>query len=71
MQTCKIQWIDKCGNPTPDNNPAVARVRCVARTEWHHGRQINFSASEWFPICEEHARQLGDPGMHIWEREDL
>jgi hypothetical protein len=26
-------------------------------------------ASEWFHICAEHAKQMGEPGMHIWEWE--
>jgi hypothetical protein len=26
---CEIKWIDQNGNPTPDTNPAVARVRTI------------------------------------------
>jgi hypothetical protein len=40
---CQIQSIDAQGNPTPDSNPAVARVRCKARVEQHHGRAIQSS----------------------------
>lgn len=71
MPTCQIQWIDGSGRPTPDSNPAVARVRTIARREWIGGRQIEFSQSDWYFVCEEHARRLSDPGMHIWEREEL
>lgn len=67
MPTCQIQWIDKQGNATPDNNLAIQRVRCVSRTEQHHGRAITFQASQWFYICAEHSKQLNDSGMHIWE----
>jgi hypothetical protein len=64
--TCKIQWIDKQGNATPDSNPAIGRVRTIDRHEQYHGRTIHFPASGWFPICAEHAKQLSEPGMHIW-----
>jgi hypothetical protein len=67
--TCQIQWIDAQGNPTPDSNPAIARVRTKERVEQFHGRAIRFSQSNWFHICTEHAKQLSDPGMHIWECE--
>jgi hypothetical protein len=66
---CQIQWIDAQGNPTPDTNPAIARVRTKARVEQHHGRAIRFEKSDWYCICAEHAKQLGEPGMHIWECE--
>ena len=68
---CQIKWIDKSGNPTPDDNPAIQRVRCKARIEQIGGRGIRFSESEWFPICAEHSARLNDPGMHIWECEAL
>ena len=65
--TCKIRWIDDKGNPTDDNNAAIGIVRTIDRYEWHHGRQLHFPASDWFPICAEHARQLSEPEMWIWE----
>jgi hypothetical protein len=65
--TCKIRWIDDNGNPMPDTNPAIGIVRTIDRREWIGGRLIHFTASEWFPICAEHAKQLNEPGMHIWE----
>jgi len=69
VTTCCIKWIDANGNPTPDTNPAIGRARTVARVEQIHGRGVRFEASDWFPICAEHAKHLRDPGMHIWEFE--
>jgi hypothetical protein len=65
--TCQIQWIDANGNPTPDNNPAIQRVRTIARDEIVSGRKVHFDASRWFCICAKHSKQLSEPGMHIWE----
>jgi hypothetical protein len=70
-QLCEIEWVDSNGQPTPDMNPAVCRVRCKARVEQHHGRAIEFSESKWFACCAKHAERLSDPGMHIWECEPL
>ena len=70
-ETCKIQWVDNHGNPTPDLNPAIGYVRTKSRHEMHHGRSIHFSASQWFPICAEHAKRLNEPGMEIWRFETL
>lgn len=67
--TCQIPWIDVQGNPTPDSNPAVARARPKAPVEQYHGRAIQFDQSQWFYICAEHAKQLSEPGMEIWECE--
>ena len=64
---CKIKWIDAQGNPTPDDNDAILLVRTKARVQQFHGRALTFSQSEWFPICACHAKQLNNPGMHIWE----
>lgn len=68
---CAIKWIDKSGQPTPDDNDAVMLVRTVDRVQQIGGRGIRFAASQWFPICECHAKQLSDPGMHIWECKSL
>lgn len=68
---CQIQWIDAQGNPTPDTNPAVARVRCKAYDKMLHGRMLHFTQSEWFNICAEHAKQMSEPGMEIWECEPI
>ena len=70
-QTCTIRWINAAGHPTDDTNPSVCRVRTIDRHEWIAGRQIHFTASEWFPCCAEHAKQLHAPGMHIWECQPL
>lgn len=64
--TCKIRWIDSQGLPTDDSNPAIGRVMLPARVQQFHGRALSFSASEWFPICAEHAKQLDNPGMEHW-----
>jgi hypothetical protein len=69
--TCEIRWIDAKGNPTPDKNPAIARVRTKDRYQQFHGSAIKFTQSEWFYICAEHAKRLSDPGMEIWEYEPL
>lgn len=68
---CEIKWIDKEGNPTPDNNPAIMLVRTRARVQQFHGRALQFSESPWFPICACHAKQLSEPGMEIWECKEL
>ncbi len=79
MTICKIQWIDARGKLTPDENPAI--MECRTKDRWSHidyfrssypeGRTIHFDASEWFPICEHHAKKLSDEGMHIWETRPL
>jgi hypothetical protein len=33
MATCQIKWIDARGNPTPDTNEAVQRVRTIDRVQ--------------------------------------
>lgn len=68
---CTIKWVDKKGNPTPDDNEAIMLVRCKGRVEQHHGRTLTFEQSEWFPICACHAKQLSEPGMHIWESKKI
>jgi hypothetical protein len=65
MCKCTIQWI-KHGKPTPDNNPAIGRVRTIDRFEQIDGRGVHFPASDWYPICKEHAERLNEKGMHIW-----
>lgn len=46
---CTIQWIDADGEPTPDNNEAVALVRCTDT--------INCSGKK-HPICQHHLKRL-------------
>ena len=33
LPVCQIRWIDAQGNPTPDTNPAIGRVRCKGRDQ--------------------------------------
>jgi hypothetical protein len=35
------------------------------------GREVHFDATKWFAICAEHAKQLSQPGMEMWEFEPL
>jgi hypothetical protein len=67
--TCKIQWIDDKGTPTPDENPAIGEVRVEAYREPYPtavNGYIDHPTSEWFPICADHARRLSDRGMGHW-----
>jgi hypothetical protein len=68
--TCQIQWIDQHGQPTPDTNPSIGRVRTKDRfSQVTPTRCVHMSASQWFHICAEHAKQMHKPGMEIWESE--
>jgi hypothetical protein len=69
LPVCQIRWIDAQGNPTPDTNPAIGRVRCKGRDQIIAGPMVHFTTSEWFHICAEHAAQMSKPGMEIWEWE--
>jgi len=75
MTTCKIQWIDKKGVPTPDANPAIGRVRVEAYREPYPSAvngYIDYPTSEWFPICQHHRdRMLSMRGMQHWTFEPL
>jgi hypothetical protein len=51
MCKCKIQWIDRNGTPTPDDNDAVAMATCYDPSTF--GKE----GSESFPICLAHAEQ--------------
>lgn len=68
-RTCKIQWIDAHGNPTPDSNPAIGECWVVEHVHQIAGRGVRLPESERYPICHEHARQLDAPGMHHWRFE--
>jgi len=71
-ETCRIQWCDAKGNATPDNNIAVGRVRRPARVVQIAGRSVPVEASQWFPICADHAAQLQEPNiLEQWEFEPL
>lgn len=66
---CEIKWIDDKGNPTPDDNLPIGRVRCKM-FDWRMGvKQSTFIWSRWFTICENHAKRLSDAEMDIWEFE--
>ena len=72
---CDIQWINDKGEPTPDDNPPIGRVRCkmytyegfnCIRKPWVEG---DYTA--WFSICAEHVKVLNRPDMADWELEPL
>jgi hypothetical protein len=69
--TCKIQWISDDGKPTPDDNPAIGCVRRVGYREPYAAALngfIEYTTTEWFPICEHHrARMQTMRGMQYWE----
>ena len=72
MRTCEIQWVELrgTGEPTPDQSPAVGRVRLGAHTVWGRGDEhVWMEASRWFAICVAHARRMTEPGMEHWEWE--
>ena len=71
MPKCEIQWVDDQGNPTPDDNEAIQRIRTVDRFQQIGSRSVHFPASRWFFVCAEHSKRLNDPDMHIWECADL
>jgi hypothetical protein len=66
---CEIQWIDPMGNPTPDTNEAIGRVRTIDRVVQIDGRGVKVTGSQWFNICACHATRLNGAGMHIWQFE--
>lgn len=72
MATCEIQWIDDKGRPTPDEQPAVGRVKVIAH-QYHgeNGHIAEIEESKWFNICAEHRAQMQAPGMQLWRFEYL
>jgi hypothetical protein len=71
VPTCQIQWIDPKGQPTPDSNLAVGRVRRERYFHTLHGRTMEIPQTEWFYICAHHLHQLKQPGMEHWTFEPL
>lgn len=69
METCQIKWIDDKGKETGDTNPSIGRIRTIDRMSRVAGRDVHFNALQWFHVCSEHAKQMNDPGMEIWEWE--
>ena len=53
MCTCIISWVDSNGDPTYDNNEAIARAVC------YDPRSFGEAGSIPFPICAEHASKKG------------
>lgn len=66
VPACRIKWIGPDGKETPDDNPSVGVVYREAYIEQFHGRAIQYTETERFPICAEHAKHLDDPKMHRW-----
>lgn len=52
---CAIEWIDRVGNPTPDDNPAVGLACLDQKTT--SGYDMPTQTRE-FPVCEHHAKQI-------------
>lgn len=71
MPTCEIKWIDKAGQPTPDSNVAIGRVKMLRHVVDIDGRGVVIPESAWFHICADHKARLGDPGMRDWVFEAL
>jgi len=67
MPVCEIKWIDKAGNQTPDQNPAIQRVRIPEYQRMIGGRMVTLHTTPWYFCCAEHSKRLNDPGMEIWE----
>lgn len=69
MKTCKIQWVDDQGRPTPDENPAIGEAYLVEHmlygTQYVDGK-VHIEESEHFPICAEHAQRLKGHEMRYW-----
>jgi hypothetical protein len=63
---CEIQWIDKNGDPTPDQNVAVGKTWCEAHVVEIEGRFVPQPRSRDYNICAVHAERLSEPGMHHW-----
>lgn len=62
-ETCRIQWIDENGKPTPDENPAVGRAvhtRTYTRGAGIHGDREEV---ESWPICAQHKAQADADGL--------
>jgi hypothetical protein len=55
--TCKIQWVDEDGKPTPDDNPAIGRAWTVAHDFTAQGYKRHADESDHYPICADHAKR--------------
>lgn len=68
---CRIQWVDRAGNPTPDDNEAIGVAYMVAhvtrRTPYHAPEDDCFvPESDHYPICAEHATRLQRAQYKHW-----
>ena len=70
---CEIQWIDSDGNPTPDSNVAIGRVRVRPYSVdlFTIPGPSYFAGPRWYNICADHTAHLKDPKMCFWEFEAL
>lgn len=66
MTTCRIQWVDDNGRPTPDTNPAVGIAVYEAHEFQVNGRSF-FAPEQRYPICEHHAAILRESLIHAGE----
>ena len=76
LVTCRIQWIDENGKPTPDTRPAVVMIRSTGKSLQRYlyesqGRIVEAQPSEWFPCCAEHLARAEHDGLFVsgeWEQ---
>jgi len=58
MKTCEIRWIDDEGNPTPDNNEAVALCYMKAHHIEMSGRFVEIPETRTWLVCQAHIEQF-------------
>ena len=64
---CEIQWVDKDGNPTPDDNEAIGIVHVPKHDVlMRDGTIYTAEETRHFGICREHVRRLDDIGSTPW-----
>jgi hypothetical protein len=56
---CQIQWIDKAGKPTPDDNEAVCFAVFTAI-------DATTRSDRKFPCCAKHAQELEELEANGW-----
>jgi hypothetical protein len=69
--TCRIRWIDKSGNPTPDDNEAVALCWIEPHDDDIYGRVVHIEQSDVFPICADHLVRLQVERYRHWTYQKL
>lgn len=67
MSKCQVQWINKYGQPTPDQNEAVMvahyhEAKWLCSTGCENNRIIGYleNVRESFLICAEHSARITD-----------